>query len=211
MNGAKRVERPIGQRKTLVHDLQAAVRIIANDDFLTRERRCPFRRIENEYHLVIAQRQGLRERADLLAAHGTVEVLMGGEGTMHVFRITRWFTETSVEIDNEFLGVIVGSVYRIDTAEPQLLDQSILQGLVGPFNPALGLWSVGADDVDVQLIECASKLRQPTGSIFLRSVRRAKHAVLVAIKSQRLAPLLQIGLCRVQIIESVLGSRKAQM
>ena len=95
MNGAKRVERPIGQSKTLVHDLQAAVRIIANDDFLTRERRCPFRQIENEYHLVIAQRQGLRERADLLAAHGTVEVLMGGEGTMHVFRITRWLARST--------------------------------------------------------------------------------------------------------------------
>lgn len=52
------------------HDLQAAVWIIAYDDFLTRERRCLFRWIENEDHLVIVQRQRLSQRADFLAAHG---------------------------------------------------------------------------------------------------------------------------------------------
>ncbi len=43
---------------------------------------------------------------------------MSGEGTMHIFRITWWLAETSVEISNEFLRVIVGSVYRVDTTKP---------------------------------------------------------------------------------------------
>ncbi len=136
---------------------------------------------------------------------------MGGEGTMHVFLISWWLAETSVEISNEFRNVVVSSFYRVDTAKPQFFDQSILQGLVRTFNSTLGLRGIGADDIDVQLIKRASELCQATGSIFLRGVSRAKHAMLVAVKCQRLTPLLQIGFCRMQIIECVLRSGKTQM
>jgi hypothetical protein len=73
---------------------------------------------------------------------------------------------------------------------------------------ALGLRGVGTDDIDVQLIKRPAELCQAARPILLRRMGRTKDAVLVAVEGQRLAPLLQIGLGRVQIVECVLRSGK---
>jgi len=52
----------------------------------------------------------------------------------------------------------VGRVDVIDAGEPQLLHQSVLQRLVGPLDPALGLAGVGAVQVDVEAVQGAPEL-----------------------------------------------------
>jgi hypothetical protein len=42
--------------------------------------------------------------------------------------------------------------------KPKLFHQPVLQGLVRPFDPALRLARIGADDVDVQRVERAAEL-----------------------------------------------------
>lgn len=48
------VERPVGQGKALMHDLQPAIRVITDDDLLPGQWPRDLRRIKNEQHLVVA-------------------------------------------------------------------------------------------------------------------------------------------------------------
>jgi len=41
----------------------------------------------------------------------------------------------------------------VDPGQPQLLDQAVLQGAERPLDPALGSRRIGADDVDVELVQ----------------------------------------------------------
>lgn len=191
-----------------MHNLEATVRIIANNHFLAGQGPRNVGRIEDEQHLVAAQRHSLRQRANFLAAHGAIKVLVIGPRPVHVLRIARLFAETRVEIRNELRCIGVGFLDSVNTAKPHLLDQPILQCLVGTFHPALGLRGVGADDVDVQLIKRPAELRQAPRAVLLRRMRGAENTMLVTVEGQRFAPLLQIGLGRVQIVECVLRSVK---
>lgn len=130
---------------------------------------------------------------------------------MHILR-TAWFlAETGIEIGGELGRIGIDRLDRADAALAQFLHKPVLQRLIGAFDSAFGLRSVGADDVDVQLVERATELRQATRSILLRTMRRAKDAMLVAVEGDRLAPFLQIRLGGDQVVERVLGTSKAQM
>lgn len=84
---------------------------------------------------------------------------MIGQRPVHILRITRLLAEPGIEICHEFRRISVGCLNRIDAAKAQLLDQPILQRLVGALHTAFGLRGVGADNVDVQLIKRAPELR----------------------------------------------------
>src|SRR5215472_7505145 len=74
-----------------------------------------------------------------------------------------------------------------DPGQPQLLDQPILQRLVRPRDPALGLARIGADGVDGS--EHAK--RAQTGSSRRRRSHRSgcpEHPMLVAVECHGLAP-----------------------
>ena len=142
-----------------MHDLQAAVRLVANDDLLTRQRPGKISWIKDEQHLVLAQGQGLRQSTDFLPAHGAIEVLVVGQRPVHVLRIAWRLAKTSIEILDKRRCIEVCRFDRIDIAQPQFLHQPILQRLVGAFYAAFGLRGVGADNVDVQLIKRAPELR----------------------------------------------------
>jgi hypothetical protein len=134
-----------------------------------------------------------------------------GKGTVHVLRVGLRLTKTGVEIGDERWRIGVRSLDRIDVAQTQLLDQTVLQRLVGALDSSLGLRSVGADDVDVELVKGPPKLRQARGAILLRRMRGAEYAMLVAIKGDRLAPFLKLRLGGMEVVEDVLRSGKAQL
>jgi hypothetical protein len=136
---------------------------------------------------------------------------MISQRSMHVFRIAWWLAEPGIEILDKRRCIEVCRFDRIDIAQPQFLHQPILQGLVSTFNAAFGLRGVGADNVDVQLIERPTELCQAARPVFLRSMRTAENAMLVAVEGQRLAPLLQVCLRCMQIIKGGLRSGKPQM
>lgn len=136
---------------------------------------------------------------------------MLGEGPMHVLGIARLLAKACVEVRHELGRKGIGRLDRVDAAQAQLLYKPVLQRLIGALDAPLGLWSVGADDVDVELIKRAAKLRQAAGAILLRAMGRSKDAMLVTIESQRLAPFPQIRLGGVEVVERVLGAGKTQM
>ena len=109
--------------------------------------------------------------------------------------------EPPVEILDETWGKGVAVVYVTDAAESQLLDQSVLQRLVHPFDPSLRLGRIGADDVDIQLTKCPAELghslRDPGGAL----VGHPEDAVLVAVKRHRLAVLSEVGPGRREVVE----------
>src|SRR3712207_9435451 len=74
--------------------------------------------------------------------------------------------------------------------------------LVRPFDAALGLRRVGADDVDVQLVHRATELRDAIAARHL-GFGHAEDAVLVAVEGHRLAVRRQEG----PATPEVLGAR----
>lgn len=111
---------------------------------------------------------------------------MRGKRPMHVLRIARRLAEPGIEILDESRCIGIGRRDRVDAAQPQFLDQTILQGLIGAFHTAFGLRGVGADDVDVELIKSPPELCQAARPVFLRGMGRTKNTVFVAVKCQRL-------------------------
>jgi len=170
------------QGRAALHDLKPTVRIVADDHLLAGQALRKGARIEDEQHLVVAQRQGLRQRADFLATHRAVQVLMLGEGTVHVLRIAWFLAEPGIEIGGELGRIGIGRLDHADAAKAQFLHKPVLQRLIGALDATFCLRGVGANDVDVELIERATELCQAGRSMLLRTMRRAENPVLVAVE-----------------------------
>lgn len=80
-----------------MHDLEASIRIVANHDLLACQGSGDSTGFENEEDFVIAQRQGLRQRASFFPTHGAIKVLMIGQRPVHVLRIARLLAEPRIE------------------------------------------------------------------------------------------------------------------
>lgn len=68
--------------------------------------------------------------------------------------------EPRVEPVNEPRQKGVGGLQGVDALQPQFLHQAVLQRLVHPLDAPLGLRAVGVEDVDVQLVQGATELRE---------------------------------------------------
>ena len=79
-----------------------------------------------------------------------------------------------------------------------------------PLDPALGLARIGTDDVDVQRVQRAAKLRHAITAQRALMID-AEHAVLVAVKSHRLAPSFEISPSGVEIGEGRLALDKLEV
>src|SRR3712207_9040517 len=82
--------------------------------------------------------------------------------------------------------------------------------LVRPFDAALGLRRVGADDVDVQLVHRATELRDAIAARHL-GLGHAEDAVLVAVEGHRLAVRRQVGPRRPEIVERRLAEDELEV
>ena len=94
--------------------------------------------------------------------------------------------------------------------QPQFLDQAILQRLVRTLDPPLRRARIGADDVDVQGVQCPAELGHAVTAQRARMVD-PEHPMLVAVERDRLAPGLQIGARRVKIGKGRLALDELQM
>src|SRR5208283_2795306 len=73
------------------------------------------------------------------------------------------------------------------SAQPHLLDQPVLKGLVGALHPTLGLRGRGLDEFDPQTLRRPPELRIAVAAGRLLGVD-AEYAVTIAVKGQR-APM----------------------
>ena len=96
------------------------------------------------------------------------------------------------------------------TRQPQFLDQPILQRLVRTLDPPLRRARIGADDIDIERVQGATKLGHPVTAKGAWMVD-PEDPMLVAVERDRLAPGLQIGASRMEIGESRLTLDKLQM
>ncbi|ASY60734.1 hypothetical protein SS05631_a43510 (plasmid) [Sinorhizobium sp. CCBAU 05631] len=62
---------------------------------------------------------------------------MRGKRPMHVLRIARRFAEATIEVGHELRRIGIGRRDRVDAAQPQFLDEAILQRLVGALDAPL--------------------------------------------------------------------------
>ncbi len=98
----------------------------------------------------------------------------------------------------------IGGFQGADPAQAQFLHQTVLQRQMGAFDPALGLAGVGADALDVRLVQRPPELGA-TAAIPCRRVVDAEHAGLVAVEGGRLAMPLQVGARRDKVAEDRLA------
>ncbi len=77
---------------------------------------------------------------------------------MNIEIVTWWLRKPVVLVSHELFGKGVCSLGCTDTAEPQLLDEALLQRKVGKLNTALGRTGIGTDTGDVQLVHGTAKL-----------------------------------------------------
>ena len=122
----------------------------------------------------------------------------------------RGLGEPAVEVGNEVRRKRVGRLARADAAQPQFLDQPVLQGQVGALHAALGLAGVGAHDVDVQLVQGPAELRDATLAE-LRLGHRPEDARLVAVERHRLAVRLQVAAGCLEVGKARFGGHEAQL
>ena len=94
--------------------------------------------------------------------------------------------------------------------EPQLLDQAVLQCLVRALDTTLGLASVGADDVDVELVERPAELGYAVAALGVARID-TENTVLVRVEGDRLAMALDVGSGRPEIVEGALALDELQM
>ncbi len=108
---------------------------------------------------------------------------------MGILRVLRGHREALVVVGDELGQEGVGGFDVVDAAKPQLLHQPVLEGPVGPFHAAFGLWGVGVDGLDVEGLEHPGELGQVAFAIVLID---PEDAVLVRVEGHRAAVPVQI-------------------
>src|SRR5690349_6045253 len=99
---------------------------------------------------------------------------------MQVLGVGWFLAEAGVVVGQEARQELVGGRDRADTLKAELLDQAILQGLVGTLDATLRLRRVGANDIDVERVQSPSELGQAVALDRTCGVD-PEDAVLVAI------------------------------
>src|SRR6202022_5156628 len=110
---------------------------------------------------------------------------------MEVLGVVRLLAEAGVVIGQETRQQLVSGGDGADTLKTKLLDQAILQGLVGALAAGLRLGRVGAQNVDVERVQRAPELGHAV-PLDRPGAIDPKDAVLVAVERDRLAMRLEI-------------------
>ena len=87
------------------------------------------------------------------------------DGPMVVLGLLRGHREAAVEVFTVPPEEGVGGFEVADVTQAQFLHQAVLQGLVGPFDTALGLWRARVDGLDVEGPHGAPELGQDVGLV----------------------------------------------
>ena len=105
---------------------------------------------------------------------------------VQVVRSARGLGELRVVALHETREERVPGLHVRDPGKPQLLHQPVLQRPVRALDAALGLRTVGAEDLDVQLVQRPAELGHAV-SRFRALLRDPEHRVLVRVEGNRAA------------------------
>ena len=167
-------------------------------------------RVEDVQHALVVQGQALRDEAGLLPAEDAGQVVGRLQGAVGVVLASRSAREPAVVVRDELRGEGVRGLDVADPAQPELLDQPVLQRQVSALDAALRRRRVGAQDVDVQAAEGSAELRDSSPALGLLLVD-SEHRGLVAVQRHRLAVLLEVGAHRREVGERRLRLAEQQL
>ena len=160
-----------------------------------------------EFALVV-QGQILGHFAQLSPRKYRIQIFIRAKGAMRIVCVARDLREARVVVGDKGRHEGVGGLNAGDPLQSELLDQTVLERLVCPFDAPFCRRRVGADPIDVQLIKRAGELGVPRTTDCLGSVD-PKDARLVAVKGQRLAKVLEILASGIEIRERRLSACEA--
>ena len=166
--------------------------------------------VQDEEHLVVLQREVLRDVAQLAPGEDLIQVVLGAERAMQVLGVRRRLGEAGVVALQEPRREGVRRLHVADAGQSQLLHQPVLQGLIGPLDPALRLAGVGADDVDVQRSQRAAELGQAVAGQRAGLVH-PEDGVLVAVERDGAAVSLEVAARRIEVGEGRFGVHEVQV
>ena len=179
---AKLIEGAVGELNAVMTDRKTSIGIVDNGHPLADRRVGLVGRFQDENHLVVLQRQRPGEGALLLPGKGVLQIISGMQWPVQIFLIGRHLGKARVVVGHEPRKEGVPFGQGACPGKPQLLDQPVLQGLVRPLDPPLRLARIGADDVDVQCMQCTAKLGHAVTTQRALMVD-AENPVLVAVES----------------------------
>ena len=191
-------------------DLDLAVGVLVDVDVAVNQAAVGVAVLEQVDDLVVLQGEREGDLALHAPAEDQVQILVTTYWPVRVVVALGGLGEPDVEVGNEVRRELVGRLSGADLAQPQLLDQPVLQRQIGPFHASLCLARVGAQDVDVELEEGASELSDGAAEIG-RLARRPEDARLVAVERHRLAVPLEVGPRGLEVREGRFGRREVQL
>src|ERR1035437_1528580 len=180
-------ERRAGQDFALVADLQGAIEEVMQGDARAAHGDARAGGPDAILRSLRAERQRLRQHALFLSRQRFIERLW----RLRPGPVCRgWIAWLDGEPGVPYLHEPRYKSLRIFNAryapKPHLLDQTVLQGLVGPLDPALGLRRQRVDEFDLQTLHDAAKLGLAVAALRVLRVD-AENPVPVAVEGQRAA------------------------
>ncbi len=154
--------------------------------------------------------QIFRECARFLPGQDARKIILGSEWAVGVVLADGFDAKAAVEVVDEFRQVGIARFQAGDAAQAHLLDQPVLQGLVGALDASFRLRGIGADDLDLEFPHGAPELGQVV-SITAVGYIDPKDAVFIAVEGYRLAIALKISLRRCAVAEKALASHEQQL
>src|SRR6266404_1084875 len=155
------VEGAVGQLDTPIADRQPAVGVVDDSYALADRRLGLLARFHDEEHLVVLQRQRLREGAFLFPGKRILQIVAGAQWAVQILAVRRQLGKAHIVVGGEPRQQGIALRQASCPGQPQLLDQPVLQGLVRALDPPLGRARIGADDVDVERVQSPAKLGHP--------------------------------------------------
>jgi hypothetical protein len=101
---------------------------------------------------------------EFLPGKGIVDVVVRSQGPVKILVVERLLGKTAIIVRHERRQERVAGLDGRDSGQPHLLDQAVLQCAVGSFHAPLGLWDIGTNDIDVELVQRAAELRHPVAA-----------------------------------------------
>ena len=182
VEGNRRLALPedaIGQSLALVQQGHCAIEGLTDGDPCTAQAVSMALLGEMVFPVLELEAQVLGQGTGMVQAEDEVEFLLAVQHrAMGVGRVLGWDGEVGVVVGDEARQEGIGRLDVGDAGQAQILNQAVLEGLIGPFDPPLGLGRVGVDGLDVEGLEGAGELRQLALALGMVD---AEDAVLVGI------------------------------
>src|SRR3954447_12073414 len=112
--------------QALVLDRKSTVGIVEHRDALAGEGPCDRVRLEDEQHVVILQRQAVRDRAVLLPGKRLIELVVLAHRPVQVLVRARLLANAPMVVPHERRRALVACFDRRDAGQPHLLHEPVL-------------------------------------------------------------------------------------